>query len=80
MENPTTISPAKQLRASRTGILAGILLVVWAIVFSLFKTDMSPLVYWGVFVSVALLIGAVPAWLAGRRAKRDYLERQTPPV
>ncbi len=78
MEDRKIPSPAFQLRAYKAGLLPGIVLVVWAVVFSFFRSDMSPMVFWSVFVSVALLIVLVPSWLVGQRAKRDYLERQRP--
>ena len=78
MEKQETLSPAAQFRASNVGMLAGILLVVWAVVFSLFKSSLSPLVYWWVLFSVGIMIVAVPSWLAGQRARREHLEKQTP--
>ena len=71
------LSPAVQLTASKVGMLAGILLVVWAVVFSLFKSSLSPLVFWWVLISVSILIVAVPSWLVGQRARRKHLEKQT---
>jgi len=78
MGDPKIISPATELRASRAGILPGIVLVVWAVAFWFFKSSMAPSVYWTVLVSVSLLIVAVPSWIVGRRARREYLERNPP--
>ncbi len=61
------------------GTLPGIVLLVWAVSFSLFKSDIPSTVFWLVFVSVSLLIVLVPSWLAGQRAKRTYLEKSGSP-
>ena len=78
MENQEIVSPVTQLRASNVGMFAGLLLVVWAVVFSFFKTSFSPWVYWSVFTGVGILIVAVPSWLVGQSARREHLKKQTP--
>ena len=78
MENQETLSPETQLRASKVGTLIGILLVVWAVVFSLSKSSLSPSVYWTVGIGVSILLVTIPCWLVGQRARREHLEKQNP--
>ncbi len=76
MEHQETLPPETQLRASKVGTLIGILLVVWAVVFSLYKSSLSPSVYWTLSIGVGILLVTIPCWLVGQRAKREYLAKQ----
>ena len=78
MPDQETLPPETQLRASKVGTLIGILLVVWAIVFSLYESSLSPPVYWTVSIGVGILLITIPCWLVGQRAKREHLEKQGP--
>ena len=78
MENQETLPPETQLRISKVGTLIGILLVVWTVVFSLYESSLSPLVYWTVSIGVGILLVSIPCWLVGQRAKREHLEKQDP--
>lgn len=80
VENRDILPPKTWLRAARVGTLAGILLVTWAVGFSLFESNLSPLSSWTVRTGVGLLIVAIPCWLIGRRARREYLAKQDPPA
>ena len=70
MTDTSALTPEEEVEARRGGILLGILLLVWAVAFSQFKEDFSPVAYWILFCGVAVLIVAVPSWLAGQRVKR----------
>ena len=62
------------------GVLPGLVLVVWAVVFSLYESSLSPSVYWTVITGVGILLITIPCWLVGQRARREYLEKQDPPA
>jgi hypothetical protein len=79
MEDPMTLPPETQIKAHKVGTLSGILLVVWSVAFSLFKSSFSPLVFWTVLVGVGILLLTIPMWLLGQRVKREYLQKQAPP-
>ena len=78
MQNQETLPPETQLRASKIGTVVGILLVVWAVVFSLYESSLSPSIYWTVSAGVGILLITIPCWLVGQRARREYLEKQDP--
>lgn len=78
MNDQNVVPPATYQRASRVGKLTVILGLSWAITFTFFKASFSPSVYWMVLIGVSLLIGAVPCWLVGQRAKRQHLREQAP--
>jgi len=77
-ENQEILPPETLLRASKVGTLIGILLVVWAGVFSLYESSLSSSVYWTVGIAVSILIVTIPCWLVGQRAKREYLKKRDP--
>jgi hypothetical protein len=78
MEKPMTLPPESHLKAHKVGTLMGILLIVWSVVFSLFKSSFSPWVFWTVLLGVGILLITIPSWLLGQRAKREHLKKQAP--
>ena len=82
MKNQEILPPETLLGASKVGTLVGILLLVWAVVFSLSKSSLSPSlspsVYWTVGIAVSILLVTIPCWLVGQRARREHLEKQNP--
>ena len=73
-----TLPPESHLKTHKVGTLLGILVIVWSVVFSLFKSSFSPLVFWTVLLGVSILLITIPSWLLGRRAKREHLKKQAP--
>jgi hypothetical protein len=73
MSDSSGLSPDAALRASRFGVVPGIVLVLWGAGFWQMRPHLAPVVFWVTWVAVALLIVAVPSWWAGQRAKRAFV-------
>ncbi len=76
MKNKDSITPQMKLKAIRTGSIAGLVLIAWAVVFYFFKDKLSPIVFWTLFCSVSILIVAIPSWRIGQLARKDYLQKK----
>ena len=79
MTNATEPNPCVILRAQKFGSIVGVILVLGAFGFSfLFRDFISEPLYWLVFVSGVVLAVALPSWLVGRYAKRQFERAQVP--
>ena len=77
MTNSTESDPHVILRAQKVGKIVGVLVLLGAITFSLLFRDLLPSpLYWLLFVSGTLLAIALPSWLMGRYAKRQFERAQ----
>ncbi len=76
MANKDSMTPQTKLKAIRTGSIAGLVLVAWAVVFYLLKDKLSPIVFCTVLCSVSILIVAIPSWRIGQLARKDYLRKK----
>jgi hypothetical protein len=77
MSKPTESDPQVILLAYKVGAIVGLLMLAGAITFSvLFRDAMSEPVYWLLFVSGVVLAVALPSWLVGQYAKRQFMRAQ----
>jgi hypothetical protein len=76
MENKGSLTPQAKLKALRTGSIAGLVLVTWAVVFYFFEDKLSPIVFRTLLCSVSILIVAIPSWRIGQLARKGYLQKK----